>query len=894
MAHKNALVGRKAALALAVALTFGVSAVPETAGAAGLGPLTVQSALGQPLKAEVEVTSVTPEELQSLSVRLAPQAAFRQAGIEFNPALASLRFSLDKSDGRHIVRITSTQAINEPFVDLLLELNWATGRLVREYTFLLDPPELRVGKTPEPITPVVVAQTPAPAPVTAAKPSPEPEPAVKTGPAPAPAPASSATSDPKPDTSSSSASEVKVKSGDTLSKIAVRNLPSGVTLEQMLVALYRANPNAFAGSNMNRLKAGTILRLPEATDVMAVPAPDARREVVVQAKDFSSFRGNLASAVAKAAPSVAAAPESKSAQGQVTAKVDDKAAPKADSKDQVKLARPQSSSAQTGATGGGTTTAAQADAALAKEKALKEANQRVAELERNVSEMQKLMAKQNEALAKAQEAAKNKPATPSAPVPPTPAPVVKAEPPKAEAPKAEPPKAEAPKAEPPKAEAPKAEPPKAEAPKAEPPKTEAAKAAPPKKEPPKTPAPAPAEDKDILSALLQNPLVLGGVALFLALIGGGLVWYRRRQAKKLVKFQDSILAGDDLKSNSIFGATGGKSVDTNDSTFNSSFTPSASQIDSNEVDPIAEADVYIAYGRDTQAEEILKEALKVTPDRHPIRVKLLEIYANRKDLGSFSSLAGELYQQTNGDGEDWARASELGRSIDPRNPLYGAQGDSSRQTQILPTMAEPRQDDFRTALSSAPIPVDFDLDANTQPTPVPIAERTTSLSGSGSADISTGRAQNMSMQEPRLSAANTSLGATQPSGALDFNLGQLPASGAKAPSIEPKEPAKVSLDFDLNLPSSSVSSVNIPAQDLSSISLDLDSGKPAASPASFESIAADPATARQQEMATKLDLAAAYQEIGDREGAKELLEEVVRGGDPQQQSRAQKLLEGIA
>jgi pilus assembly protein FimV len=893
VAHKNALVGRKAALALAVALTFGVSAAPETARAAGLGPLTVQSALGQPLKAEVEVTSVTPEELQSLSVRLAPQAAFRQAGIEFNPALASLRFSLDKSNGRHIVRITSTQAINEPFVDLLLELNWATGRLVREYTFLLDPPELRIGKAPDPIAPVVVDQTPASASVTAPKPSPTPEPTVKTGPAPAPAPAPSATSAPKPDTSSSSASEVKVKSGDTLSKIAVRNLPSGVTLEQMLVALYRANPNAFAGSNMNRLKAGTILRLPEATDAMAVPAPDARREVVVQAKDFSSFRGNLASAVAKAAPSVAVVPESKSAQGQVTAKVDDKAAPKADSKDQVKLARPQSSSAQTGATGGGTTTAAQADAALAKEKALKEAKQRVAELERNVSEMQKLMAKQNEALAKAQEATKNKPATPSAPVPPTPAPVVKAEPPKAEAPKAEPPKAEAPKAEPPKAEAPKAEPPKAEAPKAEPPKTEPAKAAPPKKEPPKTPAP-PAEDKDILSALLQNPLVLGGVALFLALIGGGLAWYRRRQAKKLVKFQDSILAGDDLKSNSIFGATGGKSVDTNDSTFNSSFTPSASQIDSNEVDPIAEADVYIAYGRDTQAEEILKEALKVTPDRHAIRVKLLEIYANRKDLGSFSSLAGELYQQTNGDGEDWARASELGRSIDPRNPLYGAQGDSSRQTQILPTMAEPRLDDFRTTLSSAPIPVDFDLHANTQPTPVPIAERTTSLSGSGSADISSGRAQNMSMQEPRLSAANTSLGATQPSGALDFNLGQLPASDVKAPSIEPKEPAKVSLEFDLNLPSSSVSSVNIPAQDLSSISLDLDSGKPAASPAGFESIAADPADARQQEMATKLDLAAAYQEIGDREGAKELLEEVVRGGDPQQQSRAQKLLEGIA
>ena len=96
-------------------------------------------------------------------------------------------------------------------------------------------------------------------------------------------------------------------------------------------------------------------------------------------------------------------------------------------------------------------------------------------------------------------------------------------------------------------------------------------------------------------------------------------------------FEDSILTGSSMKANSMFGSTGGQSVDTNNSVFNSNFAPSASQLDANEVDPVAEADVYIAYGRDSQAEEILKEALRTQPDRHAVRVKLIEIYFARKD-----------------------------------------------------------------------------------------------------------------------------------------------------------------------------------------------------------------------------------------------------------------------
>lgn len=951
MAQKNAFVVRKAAMALAVALVFGAISLPHGAYAAGLGRLTVQSALGQPLRAEVEITAATPEELSSLTARLASQEAFKQAGLEFNAVLSGLRFSVDRRANRPVVRMSSSQPINEPFVDLLIELNWASGRLVREYTFLLDPPELRNSRTPEPIAPA--ASAPAAVPPAVSSPAP-----VASAPAAAPAPAPRA--EPKK-AEPASASEVKVKSGESLSKIAVRYLPSGVSLDQMLVALYRANPQAFAGNNMNRLKAGAVLRIPDANTAQGISTSDARKEVVAQTTDFSAYRNALAGAVAKTeAPTALAPATNKAAQGQVTARVDDKAAPKAEAKDQVKLARPQTEPGKPGAPVAGGN-AAQADAAAAKEKALADANKRVAELERNVSEMQKQLALQNEAMAKAQQAAQAK-AAPKAEPP-------KAEPAKVEPPKVEPPKAAAPKTEPPKTELAKLEPakpaeptkpaelPKAEAVKTEPaaaapapgaevkpapaeaPKAEVAKPADPTKpEMPKA-APAPAapvvEQPGLMADLLGNPLALGGLAAVLGL-GGGLFWYRRRQAKKFAQFQDSILTSGDLKSNSIFGATGGQSVDTNDSTFSSSFTPSASQIDSNEVDPIAEADVYIAYGRDAQAEEILKEALKTTPERQAVRVKLLEIYANRKDLGAFSSMAGELYQMSNGDGDDWARAAELGRSIDPRNPLYTQQGNSAMAAKVADASADLAAANLSATMGAAqalasagaeteplssagrtppgPVQVDFDLDLQPQTASASDDDLLT-LPTTTSTHATLAKTQDSYTLESRLTPNdNTALEVTQPAPALDFNLDAPTAAANVAPASDrtvefmPLEAsasnmtgngptttidvAKAPLDFDLNLPGMSTPASTVPEIDLSNISLDLDSGK-ASQNLSLDSIAADPASAKQQEMATKLDLAAAYQEIGDREGAKELLEEVLRGGDPQQQSRAQKMLETI-
>ncbi|WP_409519423.1 FimV family protein, partial [Massilia sp.] len=132
----SALKTLTAAVASAVLLS-------SAATAAGLGKLTVLSALGQPLRAEIELTAVSNEEAKGLVARLASADAYRAANIEFNPALLSLRFNVEQRGGRQFVRITSTQPLNEPFVDLLLELAWDNGRLVREYTFLLDPADLR-------------------------------------------------------------------------------------------------------------------------------------------------------------------------------------------------------------------------------------------------------------------------------------------------------------------------------------------------------------------------------------------------------------------------------------------------------------------------------------------------------------------------------------------------------------------------------------------------------------------------------------------------------------------------------------------------------------------------------------------------------------------------------
>jgi len=193
------------------------------AGAAGLGKLTVHSTLGQPLRAEIELLSVNKDELADITAKLASPDAFKQARIDRVEAMGALRFTVDqRASGQPVIRITSTSGISDPFLDLLIELNWSSGRLIREYTILLDPPA-----DAKPAEPAKVATVAPEAPRNGqAKPAPVPAPVQeeqKPKPAPAPVPAQPKRYGP-------------VKSGETLRGIAGKLKPSEASLEQMMVA----------------------------------------------------------------------------------------------------------------------------------------------------------------------------------------------------------------------------------------------------------------------------------------------------------------------------------------------------------------------------------------------------------------------------------------------------------------------------------------------------------------------------------------------------------------------------------------------------------------------------------------------------------------------------------
>lgn len=882
--------------------------------AAGLGKLTVLSSLGQPLRAEIELVAVAPDEAGSLVPKLASADAFRQANIDMNPALFSLRFAVEQRNSRQIIRITSTQSMNEPFIDMLLELGGSKGRLVREYTFLLDPPEMRraqsaqfdAGTSARTLPPVV------PQPARQAESAPV---AVQEAPSRAER-SGRVASTPKPDTQVSD--EYKVKKGDTLAKIANQHRSGGVSLDQMLVALYRANPDAFIDKNMNRLRAGRILAVPDAEAVKAIGQSDAKGVVVAQAVDFNRYRNKLAEQVSTAAPKKSE--EGKQiAGGKITTRIQEESAA-TDSRDKLKLSK----SGTTLAAGSDKVVAgASAEDLVAKDKALAEANARVSELEKNVSELQKILEIKNKDLAGQQKQAEAVKAAESAPVatPPALTSTTAPTPPVAANDSAATP-AVADKAE----SAPVAS--------VVPPPVAA------KQKPPVAVAPPPPQPS-FFEDLTNNALFLPGAAVLLALLAAlGIFSARRRKQPK--PFEDSILSDSSLKTNSLFGSTGGQSVDTNNSVFNSNFVPSASQLDTNEVDPIAEADVYIAYGRDAQAEEILKEALRNQPDRHAVRVKLLEIYANRNDVRSFEILASELYSMTKGEGNDWQQAAGLGLILDPANPLYASgtapEGSTSRAA----------------ALSPETRPLDANLDdllATTQ--------SKTALNMSDSIETSPYFGSTTLLTEDALNARQTAVQEAEAKKAaaddLDFDLegldigdaGEKAVELATAPADMPADIAAIDFDFlddkvgapavktpEVNAFSDTVappvvpapaaapevllpefasenavsedvphtanlaeSAAKLPEFDLSDIALDFAPSADAAAEEqlpSLESIADEESYSGSAEMATKLDLAIAYQEIGDKEGARELLEEVLKGGNTEQAEKARNLLGKLA
>jgi len=321
------------ALSSTLALALAVAAGPACA--LGLGQLQVKSRPGQPLVAEIPIISSDPSELQGLQVQLASPETFRRVGLEPPQGAASaLHFepALD-AGGRPVIRVTSATPVQQPLLTFLLEVDWGQGRLVREYSALLDAPRTVAAPVQAPIqapvvapsntivrapTPVAVAPRPAPAATTPAPVKaparPIPPAAHSAAPALPPAAASVASEPASPAPSQQAAGEYgPVRAGQTLGQIAVGlEGTQGYSLAQTMLALLRANPDAFIGGNINQLKRGAVLRIPPSDELARLDQRHAAALVHEQITQWREARRPLAqpSAVATSArPAPAAAPQ---------------------------------------------------------------------------------------------------------------------------------------------------------------------------------------------------------------------------------------------------------------------------------------------------------------------------------------------------------------------------------------------------------------------------------------------------------------------------------------------------------------------------------------------------------------------------------------------------------
>ena len=301
----------------------------------------VQSKQGEALRAEIDISEITLTEQVEFQASLASQEIYKAAKIELptnNGSPVDIQVQLLRRDnGKPYLKVTSKQPLSGNSLDLLIDLRWATGRLLRDFNLSLD--EVNGNKKASPaLMPSATSNT------------------------------LGATA-----SSSSGAGQITVKRGDTASELTASKTPDSVSLEQMLVALLRNNPDAFVDSNVNRMKAGALLTLPTEQDAKAISRDEARREIQVQTKDFEAYRAELAArAPGGAVPKVA-----RDSAGKLDARVQNKNAKT--NQDKLTLAKPGSKQAAV-------------EDNIAQQREAQDVAARAAELSRNIAELGKIAA----------------------------------------------------------------------------------------------------------------------------------------------------------------------------------------------------------------------------------------------------------------------------------------------------------------------------------------------------------------------------------------------------------------------------------------------------------------------------------------------------------------------
>lgn len=709
-------------IALAVAMVAGgLTSLP--AEALVLGQVRVLSHLGEPLKAEIPITQLSKDEGDSLMVGLASPSDFSSRGLIYTSTLSTVRVSYELT-GKNtaVIHIRSTRPMQDPFIDMLMDVRWRAGNLQRSYTMLVDPPpslgtvsdnaviprgsEITPSGTVAPITAatpqaqgtsVSVLQGPAsvspPATTTTAdgvvvrerilgpgetraRPS-TPQTTVQPSQAGSSAPASRPTT--TAPTVSGSDLHIKVERGQTLGRIANSMKPANVTTEQMLAALYKANPSAFINNNINWLRSGATLRIPSDAEIAAISRSEARSLVSAHARQFNQRRAQMQ----QTTPTVVSIPSTGQSTGAVTqmpaqtTRPDDRnelrvisetergrdqnvatlgqTRENRDRDDEIASAGREaqdiitainsgtspSSSTDVGPLVPGLSSQAEAERLAAETEA--ERLKQAAEAERLAAEAEaerlrveaERLATDTEAERLAAEAETERLAAVEAQR-------------LREAAEAERLAAEA------EAERLAAE----QASTPTPATTE-------REQPVQTPAPAPLEKgllDTVIDTVMDNIVYIGAGLGAIVVLLGGLIFMRRRKNADLEEDEDDSFFEEE--GDSYYG----REEQGSDSFMldQSSSIYAASQLDANaDVDPVQEADVYLAYGRDEQAAEILRDALSADPDRIALHAKLCEVYARQNDIIAFEQQAMRLHSLTKGTGFEWERIARLAQSISP-------------------------------------------------------------------------------------------------------------------------------------------------------------------------------------------------------------------------------------
>ncbi len=634
---------------------------PMGASALGIGDIRLRSTLNQSLSAEIPLVLSGGDSLSDVKIALASPEAFAKAGLERHYFLTKLRFNaVQKPDGSYAIEVSSNDVMREPFVSFLVEVNWPRGRVVREYTVLLDPPATFSDRA------LVDSNSPS----VYEQPSDRYQQSAE---------AETSRGDSKPRASvrtASAASENSlggseygpVKKDSTLWEIAkLVNRDPDITHEQMVVALYRNNPKAFYGDTPDTLKAGETLKIPDREFILQVTRSQARAEL---ARSNNSRTGKLASRSNELENPAATDGSTAATQAQLTllAPSDSKA------KDEEAVVATASEAGKS-----------KGEIALEIAETLKQENEelhsRLSALEQQLNEMHRLITLKDEQIALLQQPHGQQPKTDPA----------EKELPNLEqltAPTTQDQEAEKAAATSSPIETP-AQPAQTadDAKKAvQPPPPATAAPEKPKAAPPK-PAPAPpVVETSFWDELFEQPAYLGAGAGGLMLLTV-IPWLLARRRAAMIEETESILIATEKENlqkskapKSQFGSTVSDSTVAAKTSFLSEFTPSdfdALGAETDEIDPISEADVYLAYGRYKQAEDLIRNAIEQYPERDECKLKLLEIHYATENREAFERFAQELKAQ----GKDsnpsfWENVAEMGRELCPGSPLFAASSSS--------------------------------------------------------------------------------------------------------------------------------------------------------------------------------------------------------------------------